>query len=275
MTETDPRNRPAGAGTAGPGGDADVSAVAQLFADRSRAAVMMALYDGRALPASLLASEAGVSASTISGHLGHLLEAGLVRVERHGRHRYYRLAGPQVAEILERLAVLSPPKPVRSLREGSRGKALRTARTCYDHLAGRLGVEIMRTMIARGFLDGGDGEYRPRSAERDRLSGYGRDVAYALTTSGVRFLDVLNIDLPPSTRPAVRYCVDWSEQRHHVAGSLGRALLGHALAAGWIIRAPRSRAVHVTGRGRQALGDHFGIDWPPEDTVASPRSGRA
>jgi DNA-binding transcriptional ArsR family regulator len=271
MTAPDLRPHRAGAGTAGHGGDADVAAVAQLFADRSRAAVMMALYDGRALPASLLASEAGVSASTISGHLSQLLDAGLVQVERHGRHRYYRLAGSQVAEILERLAVFSAPKPVRSLRDGNRGKALRAARTCYDHLAGRLGVEIMSTMIARGYLEGGDGEFRPETARRDRLSAYGRDVTYGITRSGGLFLDGLNITIPPARRPTVRYCVDWSEQRHHVAGSLGRALLDRALADGWIVRAPRGRAVHVTGRGREALSGHFGIDWSARDTVASPR----
>jgi hypothetical protein len=228
---------------------------------------MMALYDGRALPASLLATEAGVSASTISGHLGRLLEAGLVTAERHGRHRYYRLAGPHVAEVLERLAVFSPPKPVRSLREGTRGKALRTARTCYDHLAGRLGVDIMRSMLDLGYLEGGDGEYHPETAVRDRLSASGRDVSYGLTGRGSRFLDGLSIRILASGRPTVRYCVDWSEQRHHVAGSLGRALLDHALADGWIVRAVRGRAVHITGRGHEALRDHFGLDWPVKDTT--------
>jgi DNA-binding transcriptional ArsR family regulator len=272
MMASDLRYQRAGeAGSGGRGGDADVSAVAQLFADPSRAAVLMGLYDGRALPASLLASEAGVSASTMSGHLSRLLDAGLVTVERHGRHRYYRLAGPHVAEILERLAEFSQPKPVRSLREGTRGKALRTARTCYDHLAGRLGVGIMSTMIGLGYLEGGDGEYRPERAVRDRLSGYGRDVTYDLTGRGTCFLDGLSIRIPVTRRPAIRYCVDWSEQRHHVAGSLGRALLDHALAEGWIVRAPRGRAVHVTGRGREALRDHFGLDWPARDTLASRR----
>lgn len=257
-----------GPGAAGHGGDVDVAAAAQLFADPSRTAVLMGLYDGRALPASLLASEAGVSASTMSGHLSRLLDCGLVTVEKHGRYRYYRLAGPQVAEILERLAAFSRPKPVRSLREGTRGKALRTARTCYDHLAGRLGVGIMSKLIDLGCLDGGDGEYRPDTARRDRLSGYGRDLSYQLTERGTRFLDGLEIAVPASRRPTVRYCVDWSEQRHHAAGSLGRAILDHALSDGWIVRAPRGRAVHVTRRGRDALRDHFGLEWPAEDTAA-------
>lgn len=250
------------------GGDADVAGVAQLFADPSRAAVLMALHDGRALPASMLASEAGVSASTISGHLGQLLGAGLVTVERHGRHRYYRLAGPRVGEILERLAEFAQPRPVRSLREGTRARALRTARTCYDHLAGRLGVGIMAALIREGYLEGGDGEFRLETADHDRVSAYGRDVTYDLTDRGSRFLADLSINVP-ARRPTVRYCVDWSEQRHHVAGSLGRALLDHTLAGGWITRAARGRVVHVTGRGRAALRDHFGLDWPAEDTAAS------
>jgi DNA-binding transcriptional ArsR family regulator len=249
-------------------GDADISATAALFADPSRAAVLLALGDGRALPASLLASEASVSASTISGHLSRLLDAGLVTVERHGRHRYYRLAGAHVAEILERLAVLSPPKPVRSLREGTRGNALRNARTCYDHLAGRLGVDIMSQLISLGYLEGGDGEYRPGTAVRDHLSGYGRDVTYDLTGSGRRFLDRLGIRIPATRRPMVRYCVDWSEQRHHIAGSLGRALLDHAVAGEWIVRSGTSRAVRVTARGRVALREVFGLDWSAVDTPA-------
>ena len=274
MMAPDIRGTSAGLGPVAPpptehGGDVDVAAAARLFADPSRTAVLMALYDGRALPASMLASEAGVSASTMSGHLSQLLDAGLVTVERHGRHRYYRLAGPHVAEILEHLAAFSRPKPVRSLRDGTRGKALRTARTCYDHLAGRLGVGIMGRLIHLGYLEGGDGEYRPGTAERDRLSGYGRDVSYDLTGPGSRFLDGLKVTIKAGRRPAVRYCVDWSEQRHHVAGAVGRALLDHALADGWVVRASRGRAVHVTRRGRDALRDRLGLEWPTEDTAAA------
>ncbi|MFF8596716.1 ArsR/SmtB family transcription factor [Streptomyces sp. NPDC015220] len=242
-------------------GDADISAVAQLIADPSRAAVLLALQDGRALPASVLAAEAGVSASTISGHLARLLDARMVTAERHGRYRYYRIAGPEVAELLERLAALSPPRPVRSLREGNRGQALRAARTCYDHLAGRLGVAVLQRMLAAGHLTGGDGQRHPDTAVLDGLTGYGRDVSYQLTDTGVWFLHRLGAVDTPEHRPAIRYCVDWSEQQHHLAGELGRLLLARALRGEWIVRAAKNRSVRVTDRGRAALRQHFQLDW--------------
>jgi len=129
-----------------------------------------ALGDGRALAASVLACEAGVSASTASAHLGRLLDGGLVTVECHGRHRYYRLAGADVAHMLEAMARVSPPAPVTSLREGTHAQALRLARTCYDHLAGRLGTALMATMISGNLISGGDGRFAPTSATRDRRS---------------------------------------------------------------------------------------------------------
>src|SRR4051794_2290662 len=138
-------------------GDADIAAVASLLADPARCSVLLALDDGRALPASVLADEAGVSRPTASSHLAKLTAAGLLRVEAHGRHRYYRLAGPHVAELLENLVRLSPPRPVRSLREGTRAARLRAARTCYDHLAGQLGVAVMGSLLDRSALIGGDG----------------------------------------------------------------------------------------------------------------------
>src|SRR3954451_12646779 len=151
-------------------GDADIAAVASLFADPARCAVMLALDDGRALPASVLAEEAGISRSTASSHLTKLTEAGLLSVETHGRHRYYRLAGPQVGELLEHLVRMAPPRPVRSLREGTKAARLRSARTCYDHVAGSLGVQLMSGLLDRGVLTGGDGRYDPRRDAHDALS---------------------------------------------------------------------------------------------------------
>ena len=130
-------------------GDADIAALAALLADPARCKVLLALDDGRALPASVLADEAGVSRSTASSHLGKLTDAGLLTVRTHGRHRYYRLAGPDVADLLERLGRMAPQRPVRSLREGTRAARLRSARTCYDHFAGRLGVAIMGSLLER------------------------------------------------------------------------------------------------------------------------------
>ncbi|MGH3583655.1 MAG: ArsR/SmtB family transcription factor, partial [Mycobacterium sp.] len=127
-------------------GDADIAALAALLADPARCKVLLALDDGRALPASVLADEAGVSRSTASSHLGKLTDAGLLTVQSHGRHRYYRLAGTEVAELLERLGQLAPSRPVRSLREGTNAARLRSARTCYDHFAGKLGVALMGSL---------------------------------------------------------------------------------------------------------------------------------
>src|SRR6201994_4869640 len=142
-------------------GDSDIAAVGALVADRGRCRILLALGDGRALPASWLADEAGGSPATASSHLRKLTEAGVLAVETHGRHPSCRLAGPEVGRLIEALQQLAPAAPVRSLRQDTRARAIREARTCYDHIAGRLGVALMRTMIERGYLAGGDGDYDP------------------------------------------------------------------------------------------------------------------
>jgi len=242
-------------------GDADIAALAALLADPARCKVLLALDDGRALPASVLADEAGISRSTASSHLGKLTDAGMLTVRTHGRHRYYRLAGPEIADLLERLGRLAPSRPVRSLREGTKAARLRSARTCYDHFAGRLGVAIMGSLLERDVLVGGDGRYDPQRHRHDALSSPGREVDYELTESGRAFLVDVGIELPSSRRPVVRYCIDWTEQRHHLSGGLGRGVMDRFVSAGWVKRASRGRAVTVTERGRTALAGCFGIDW--------------
>lgn len=243
------------------GGDVDLSQVGALVADPGRCRILLALNDGRALPATVLAAEANVAPSTASTHLARLIAGGLLQVENYGRNRYYRLASPRVGELLEVLCRLSPQSPIRSLREGNRAAALRAARTCYDHLAGGFGVALMTSMINRGFIAGGTGVFDPRSATYDRLSAYGRDTEYELTAAGNQFLTELGIHLQPRRRQ-IRYCVDWSEQRHHLAGALGRGILDHFLDAVWIERAPRTRAVRITEIGRKAIWEAFEVDWP-------------
>lgn len=242
-------------------GDADIASVAALLADSARCKVLLALDDGRALPASVLAAEAGIARSTASGHLAKLTEAGLLTVHTQGRHRYYRLAGPQVGALLEQLGRLAPAQPVRSLREGTRAARLRSARTCYDHLAGRLGVAVMGSLLERDMLTGGDGRYRPHCDHGDGLSRPGHDIDYELSRDGRVFLADIGVELPTGARTFIGYCVDWTEQRHHLSGALGRALLDRFMAAAWIKRAHTGRAVLVTDRGRAALAEYFGIDW--------------
>ncbi len=243
-------------------GDADLAAVGTLVAEPARARILLALGDGRALPASVLAAEAGVAASTASAHLGRLLDGGLLGVEHHGRHRYYRLAGPEVAELIEAIARVAPAAPIRSLRQDTQAGAVRFARTCYDHLAGMLGAELMGALLTRGTIAGGDGRFHPHAESRDRLSAPGSEVDYRLTDSGVDELRAFGIDFDalPARRPLIRYCVDWSEQRHHLAGSLGAAVTTRMLALGWLTRAPRGRAVQASESGTRGLHEHFGID---------------
>jgi DNA-binding transcriptional ArsR family regulator len=244
-------------------GDADIAAVAGLIGDRTRARVLLTLGDGRALAASVLAHEAGVSASTISEHLAKLLDAGLLSVESHGRHRYYRLSGPPVARVLESLAELSPASPVTSLRQGTRAHAVRAGRYCYDHLAGQLGVGIMRSLLDRGVLTGGDGHFDRVHAVRDRLSAPGRDLEYRLTPDGESWMDAFGVDLDAlraRRRPLIRYCTDWSEQSHHLAGALGAAVADRMVQRGWIERARQGRAVRLTDAGRRELYERLDIE---------------
>lgn len=238
-------------------GDVDLSRVAELIADRARSRILIALTSGRELSASLLAVEAGVSRPTASAHLKKLTEGGLIAVRAEGKNRHYRLAGTAISDVLERLMQLAPPEPITSLRASTRATQLRRARSCYDHLAGQLGVGLMQSMLERRFLRGGDGAFDSEAAGADRPAAYGRDVDYQLTGSGRAFLSELGVHLPGGRRPLVRYCVDWTETRHHLAGQLGRALRDHVLAAGWVERLPGSRALRITPDGAAGIEETF------------------
>lgn len=218
-------------------GEVDIAAAAALMADPSRAAVLMELTDGRALPPSELAEVAGVSRSTMSEHLAKLQRAGFLAVETGGRNRYYRLAGPEVAAAVEALAALAPRTEVRSLRQANRAGALGAARTCYGHLAGALGVGITDAMVERGLVE--------REGE-----------VFLLTEPGAAFLVDLGIEKPPR---AGKSCNDWSERRPHLAGKLGVALTKRLFELDWIERTERRRAVRVTKVGRRELGRRLAI----------------
>src|SRR3954451_21808513 len=162
------------------GGDVDVAAAARLFADPTRASILGALADGRALAASVLADEAGVSAPAASAQLGKLTRAGLIEVEVSGRHRYYSLASDHVATVIEAMSALAPSRPVRSLRQGARAPAVRRARTCYDHLPGRYGCAVTQGLLDRGVLVARDGISDTRRRTADPLSSQLHEHTYGL-----------------------------------------------------------------------------------------------
>ena len=216
-----------------------LAATAALLGDPARANILVALMDGRALTAKELAYAARVSPPTTSGHLGKLTEAGLLTLHRQGRHHYYRLASPLVGQMVETvLAVAGPGAPVRSTWRG--GEALRTARTCYDHLAGRLGVALTDALCAQGHLV---------------LSADGGEVS----ESGRRLLQDFGAEPPPGRRVFCRPCLDWSERRPHIGGRLGASLASRAFALGWITRQRDTRAVTITEVGHVGLATHFGV----------------
>jgi hypothetical protein len=224
----------------------------------------MALADGRSLPASVLAGEASLSASSTSAHLGRLCDAGVLSVEPSGRHRYFRLAGPHIAETLEALAKIAPPQPVRSLREHTRAHALRRARTCYDHLAGALGVSITAALLERGALATTDGVEHTGRREGDPLSSPLPKHPYRLGDSAEDVFAALGVDLPSCAaaggkRPLLRFCLDWTEQHHHLSGRLGAALAEALFARGWTTRSHGQRAVLLTPAGASGLTEHLGL----------------
>lgn len=240
------------------GGDPDVSRVAAMFADASRARILSALADGRALPASRLAGEAGVSAATVSGHLARLLDAGLVTVTSSGRFRFYRLSGPRVAQALEALIELSEPRPITSLRASTRAARLRAARSCYDHLAGRFGVAVTAALVDSGVLQRTDGLTGVCAAPGDRYSAPLAESPYLLGDRAGARLAEWGVDLDDvreriGGRPLLRFCMDWTEQQHHLAGGLGAAVLGAFLERGWVQRRAQPRELTVTEAGLQAV----------------------
>lgn len=238
-------------------GDADVAAVAELLAVPARARVLQALADGRALPAGRLAGEAGLSPSATSAHLARLRAAGFIEVHRSGRCRYHRLADERVATALEALAALAPAVPVRSLKQGARAAALRRARSCYDHLAGRLGVAVTDGLLRAGALERTDGVGDTSPRRQDPSSARLAEHPYRLGP-GIGVLGELGVDLDRVSvsrgrRPLLRFCLDWSEQRHHLAGALGAALLESLLAHEWVRRRDGQRALVITESGRETF----------------------
>lgn len=224
--------------------------VAALAGDPARAVMLNALMDGRALTASELADMAGITPQTASGHLSRLTTAGLLVIEKQGRHRYHRLASPAIAQMIEGImqvaSALNPPR--RKVVIGPRDAAMRTARSCYDHLAGRMAVAVADALVEGGHveLDGDAGVVTDKGSALLRRLGV--DVDGVTGTSGKR-----------SRRMLCRPCLDWSERRPHLAGAVGSALLDHYLEKGWVRRLRGTRAVEITPKGQRGFRETFGI----------------
>ena len=236
----------------------------------TRRALLAALADGRSLPIGRLCAEAGLSPATGRGHLDNLVADGRLRTEQHGRYRYYRLAAAAGADsvsvgVAVAEAASASGQPVRSLTPGTAAHAVRQARTCYDHLAGRLGVALMTSWCRHGWLAeaaldaGAAGRIAPRVGDRVSSSRWGREVDYRLTPAGRAFAEDFGIRIPPR-RSVVRYCIDWTEERHHLAGGLGAGLSDRLLELAWIERLAGTRAVTVTAAGRAGLRRSFDLD---------------
>jgi DNA-binding transcriptional ArsR family regulator len=222
-----------------------IAHIAALAGEPARTAMLLALMDGRALTALELARAGNIGASTASRHLALMTEAGLLRMERQGRHRYHALASQEVARVLEGLIQLAARRaPVRATVTGPRDAALRLVRTCYDHLAGRLGVAITAHLLEQGAIafEGDEGHVTDRAAT-------------ALQALGI---DATALDAGSSRRPQCRPCLDWSERRPHLAGRLGALVCAHCLISGWLVRQPGTRALQVTPQGAVALRNGLG-----------------
>ena len=221
------------------------SSTAALIADPTRAVMLTSLLDGRALPAGELAYAAGVTPQTASGHLSQLLAGGLISFETEGRHRYYRLAGADVALALEHLATLRPAEPVRRKALSPEGQKLSFCRCCYDHLAGKVGVAITNGLQAKGFII--------KAADKQ----------FCVSPTGITWFKTIGLEwerLKPTRRGLARQCLDWTERTHHLAGPLGVGFMAVMCATGWLRRETNSRVVHVTPKGWAALHQHFGIN---------------
>jgi DNA-binding transcriptional ArsR family regulator len=223
-----------------------LAGLARLVADPSRAEMLASLLDGRAWTGRELARAANVTPSTASVHLARLVRSALVSVIAQGRHRYYRIGSPEVAHALESLMVLAPAPVPRHPSARALDAALRRARTCYDHLAGVLGVSLADALRNRGAIAFDEAGVR-------------------LTSEGLALFRQLGVAYDVAgRRPPCRACLDWSERRWHVAGVAGAALCRHALANEWVRRRASTRALDVTARGIAALYNSFGIVWTQE-----------
>jgi DNA-binding transcriptional ArsR family regulator len=227
-----------------------IAEIGMLVGEPARAAILGALMDGRAFTATELSRVAGVTPQTANSHLARLTSANLVAVQKQGRHRYHRLARPEVARMLEGIMQIASDDslaPKRKVVTGPRDVAMQRARTCYDHFAGRLGVAIADNLVAEGVVELG--------SESGLLTEHG--TAF-LSQCGIEVSDE-HLTKRKSSRPVCRPCLDWSERRPHIAGKLGVAICTHYFDKGFVRRRKGTRALEITPAGARALREMFGI----------------
>lgn len=225
----------------------NITIIASLIADPSRAIFLEALLDGRALPAGELAYMAKVTPQTASNHLSKLVEGGLLVVEKQGRHRYYRLANQEIAFLIESMANIAPPVQVRSLKQSDQLRHLSFARTCYGHLAGKLGISLCEALLREEYL------IEPKDETN-------KD--YTITVKGFDWFASFGIELqvkPGSRRALARKCLDWSERRHHLSGLLGEQLNCRLSQLDWTRQIMGSRSVELTEKGKKGLYEALNI----------------
>ncbi len=221
----------------------DIARIAALIGDPARANILTALMVGKALTATELAQEAGVTIQTASVHLSKLEEGGLISARKQGRHKYFTLGSPNVASLLEALMGLASDKGHLRTRTGPRNDALRAARICYNHLAGEAGIQIYDSLVERGHLEN-------------------NEMGLQLTSNGHRFMSQFGLGIESISllkAPLCRECLDWSERRSHLAGSLGRKLLDHMKGLGWLRVENGSRVITFSANGKAAFSKSFPV----------------
>jgi DNA-binding transcriptional ArsR family regulator len=223
-----------------------IASVGALIGQQARADMLLLLLDGRGRTATELAEAAGITRSTASSHLTQLVNGGLVQVNRQGRHRYFRLASPEIADILKTLLAVTATPGAPERQFGPRPTAMRHARMCYDHMAGNLGIGVVDSLVESGALIENGAEFQ-------------------LTPDGERFLNDFGVDVTAARRRRrhfARTCIDWSERRPHLAGALGAAIADRLFELNWITRQPEGRTLHVTPAGHEGLARTFGFEMP-------------
>ena len=221
----------------------DIAHIAALIGDPARANMLSVLMDGHALTASELAAEAGIGLPTASVHLGKLADGGLLEQRKQGRHKYFTLADADVAGLIEALMGVSASRGFNRIKPGPKDTAMREARVCYNHLAGRYGVEMFQSLLSRDFIKEEDGDVILTAEGSDFASKFGVEVA----------------TLQKARAVLCRSCLDWSERRSHLAGSLGRAFLSEMENKGWMKRDLNSRALTITSSGKAGFAQAFPV----------------